>query len=92
MLQFVRNPKFNFIGRRKTAYFISLSLILIGVVSFALRGRDNLGIDFAGGSLQEFRFERPVSTDRLRKALREIDLGDSPIQQYKDKSDILIRT
>jgi len=92
MFQFIRNPKFNFIGRRKIAYFISLSLILIGFTSLALRGRGNLGIDFAGGSLQEFRFERPVSTDRIRKALREIELGDSPIQQYKDKRDILIRT
>ena len=92
MLQFIRNPKFNFIGRRRIAYFISLSLILIGLASLALRGRGSLGIDFAGGSLQEFRFERPVSAERIRKALKEIELGDSPIQQYKDKRDILIRT
>ncbi len=57
-----------------------------------MRGRENLGIDFAGGTLQELRFEKPVSVDKVRGVLKEINLGDSPIQQYKDKRDILIRT
>ena len=92
MFQFIRNPNFNFIGRRKTAYFISLFLIVIGMVSLISRGEQNLGIDFSGGTLQEFRFEKPISADRVREALKEINLGDSSIQQYKDKRDILVRT
>ena len=92
MLQFVREPRFDFIGKRRMAYFVSLSLIIIGVASLALRGRENLGIDFAGGSLQEFRFEKAISAEEVRRALKEIGLGDSPIQQYKGKTDILVRT
>ncbi|MBL7085233.1 MAG: protein translocase subunit SecD, partial [Candidatus Omnitrophica bacterium] len=92
MFQFVRDTHFNFIGKRKTAYFISLCLIVLGIISLSLRGRQNLGIDFAGGTLQEFRFEKPVFPDQIRRALKEIKLGDSPIQQYGDKRDILIRT
>ena len=92
MLQFVRNPQFDFIGRRKVAYLISLVLIVTGCASLCLRGRGNLGIDFAGGTLQEFRFTEPISVDRVREALKDIDLGDSSIQQYKDKRDILVRT
>ena len=92
MFQFIRNPRFDFIGKRKIAYVVSLSLIIIGVTSLALRGKENLGIDFAGGTLQEFRFARPVSINQVREALKEIDLGNSPIQQYRDKRDILVRT
>ena len=92
MFQFVKNPRFDFIGKRKIAYFISLFLIAVGIVSLGARGRENLGIDFSGGSLQEFRFEKAVSADQVRNALKEINLGDSPIQQYKDKRDILVRT
>ena len=92
MLEFVRQPRFDFIGRRKAAYFISLSLIVFGLVSLGLRGRKNMGIDFAGGSLQEFRFARAVAADEVRRALKEIDLGDSVIQQYEGKRNILIRT
>ena len=92
MLQFVRNPQIDFIGKRKITYFISLCLIIVGITSLSLRGRENLGIDFSGGTLAEFRFEKPVSADQIRQVLEEIDLGDSTIQEYKDKRDILIRT
>ncbi|UCB57090.1 MAG: protein translocase subunit SecD [Candidatus Omnitrophota bacterium] len=92
MLQFIRGPHFNVIGKRKAAYVISIVLIIVGLISLGTRGKENLGIDFSGGSLQEFRFEKPISTDEARTALKEIDLGDSPIQQYKDKRNILIRT
>ncbi len=92
MLQFVRGPHFDFIGKRKIAYFLSLLLIVFGIFNLSARGRRNLGIDFSGGSLQEFRFEKEVSADQVRETLKEIGLGDSPIQQYKDKRDILIRT
>jgi SecD/SecF fusion protein len=92
MFQFVRNPQINFIGKRKITYFISLCLIIVGITSLSLRGRRNLGIDFSGGTLAEFRFEKPVSADQIRQVLKEIDLGDSTIQEYKDKRDILIRT
>ena len=92
MLQFVRNPQIDFIGKRKITYFISLCLIIVGITSLSLRGRRNLGIDFSGGTLAEFRFEKPVSVDQIRQVLKEADLGDSTIQEYKDKRDILIRT
>jgi len=92
MFQFVRQPKFDFIGRRKIAYIISLVLIILGVVNLSVRGKENLGIDFAGGTIQEFRFRNPISSDEVREALGEIGLGNSPIQQYQDKRDVLIRT
>ena len=92
MFQFVRNPQIDFIGKRKITYFISLCLIIVGIASLSLRGRENLGIDFSGGTLAEFRFEKPVSVDQIRQVLKEIDLGDSTIQEYSDKRDILIRT
>lgn len=92
MLQLVRKPNFDFIGKRKITYVLSTILIIAGVISLATRGSKNLGIDFSGGSIQEFRFEKEISADQVRDALEEIGLGDSPIQQYKNKTDILIRT
>jgi preprotein translocase SecF subunit len=92
MLQMIREAHFNFIGKRRLAYIISLGLIVFGVVSLTVRGKGNLGVDFAGGTLQEFRFAKPVSADSVRDSLKEIELGSSSIQQYKDKRNILIRT
>ncbi|MFH1245426.1 MAG: protein translocase subunit SecD [Candidatus Omnitrophota bacterium] len=91
MLEFVREPKFDFIGKRKIAYFLSLALIIAGVSSICIRGKKGLGVDFSGGTLQEFRFTQPVSVDKVREILAEIGLGSAQIQQDKGKKDILIR-
>lgn len=92
MLQLIKDCGFDFIGKRKAAYIVSLCLIIAGLISLGVRGEKNFGIDFAGGSIQEFRFAKPVSADRVREALKEINLQNSLIQQYEDKRDILIRT
>ncbi len=43
-------------------------------------------------NLIQLKFQKQTPIKDIRKALKEIGLGDSPIQQYKDKRDILIRT
>jgi len=63
-----QNAKFDFIGKRKYAYIISGSMILISVVSLATRGL-SLGVDFSGGRNYIVRFDEPVKTDNVRKLL-----------------------
>ena len=92
MLQFVKNPKINFIGMRKIAYIISAILIAIGMFNFVKRHEANYGIDFTGGVLQQYRFERVIPLKEIRKTLGEIGTGDVPIQQFADKKEFLIRT
>lgn len=91
MLEFIREPKFDFIGKRKIAYVLSLVLIIGGIGSIVIRGKKNLGVDFSGGTLQEFRFAQAVSVEKVRTSLKEIGLGGAQIQQDKGKRDILIR-
>ncbi len=92
MLQFVRNLKVNFIGMRKIAYVISVILIAIGMFSFAKRAERNYGIDFTGGVLQQYKFEKVIPLENIRTTLGEIGTGDVPIQQFSNKREILIRT
>lgn len=63
-----RDAKFNFIGKRKFAYIISGSMILISLVSLATRGL-SYGVDFSGGRNYIVRFDEPVQTDNVRKLL-----------------------
>ena len=92
MFQLVRNLKINFIGARKKAYIISITLLAIGLFTFINRKEANYGIDFTGGVLQQYRFERVVPLDSIRKSLAEIGAGDVPIQQFSNQKEILIRT
>lgn len=92
MFQFVKNPRFNFIGVRKFAYALSVILIVIGMFAFAKRQEANYGIDFTGGVLQQYKFEKEVALDEIRAVLGESDERDVPIQQFSDKREVLIRT
>jgi SecD/SecF fusion protein len=89
---FPKVPSFKFIGRRYFAYLFSLSLIATGVICFAKRGENNFGIDFSGGTLQEYGFKKQINVSIIRKALKDIGLGDSLIQQIKGTDRFLIRT
>jgi len=75
MIQLFRNPNYNFIGRRRWAYLLSIAFILLGLGSMALKGGLRYGIDFSGGTLIQVRFEKPVAVERIRTALEDIKLG-----------------
>jgi preprotein translocase SecF subunit len=91
MIQLFRDPSFDFIGRRRWAYLISILFILAGVGSMVAKGGLRYGIDFSGGTLIQVRFETPVAVDRIRRALETVQMGDSVIQEFGDAREYLLR-
>lgn len=88
--------KFNFIGKRKIWYTLSLLLIIPGLISIFVQGF-NLGIDFTGGTIMEIKFDKPVTVLEVRDVLKDYGLENSTIQLTeagkKDSSEnIFIRT
>ena len=59
-----RNIRWNWIGKRKIFYGISIAITLIGVISLATRGL-NYGVDFTGGYSYVVRFDTEVSTVKI---------------------------
>ncbi|MCM8770554.1 MAG: protein translocase subunit SecD [Candidatus Omnitrophica bacterium] len=93
MLKLFGTTKFDFIGKRKVFYAISLMVIIAGLILTFIKGKNVLGIDFSGGQLQEYKFKDHVSVDSVRLKLKEIGLSDASIQQFKDNPQVvLIRT
>ncbi len=78
----LKNFYFDFIGKRKIWFIISLAVILAGVAGFLIRGASfNLGIDFLGGSLIEVKFTKEVNTSEVRSVISDMGLGNAIIQQ-----------
>ncbi|GAI78957.1 unnamed protein product, partial [marine sediment metagenome] len=72
------------------AYIISAVIILIGLISIIFQGF-NLGIDFAGGTLIQIRFDKSVSVTEVRSVLNEFNLSQSTIQNLSE-NEFVIRT
>ena len=90
LMDLIGEKKFDFVKNRKTAYFISSVIILIGLISIIFQGF-NYGIDFAGGTLLQIRFDKPVSTTEVRNVLSEFNLSQSTIQNLSE-NEFVIRT
>ncbi len=82
---------FDFMGKIKMTMAISGLVILIGLGSVALSGGLKYGIDFAGGTLIQLQFKTPPDIEVIRDGLKTIALGESTIQEFGSKRDILIR-
>jgi protein-export membrane protein SecD/preprotein translocase SecF subunit len=83
--------KFDFLGKKKLAYTISGTLILIGIISLATRGLE-MGIDFKGGSEIAVQFEKPIDISEIRKDISQIGLGNIEVKTFGDASGVLLRT
>jgi Preprotein translocase subunit SecF len=89
-MDLIRKKKFDFIKNRRMAYIISAVIILIGLISIIFQGF-NLGIDFAGGTLIQIRFDKSVSVTEVRSVLNEFNLSQSTIQNLSE-NEFVIRT
>lgn len=85
------DTKIEFISKRRLFLTLSAVIILIGIIFFIFRGGFNFGIDFAGGTVVQLKFEKDTEIDSVRKGLRGIALGDSVIQHFGSDKEILIR-
>lgn len=81
---------FDFVGRRKIWYILSLLIIVPGLLSLMFRGL-NLGIDFTGGSLLHLQFDKPPAVQEIRSVLDKFDLGSSAYIQTSENT-VNIRT
>lgn len=89
---FTKVTSFDFIGKRKYCYIASAILIIAGMSLFIMRGNANYGVDFSGGTLQQYMFDKPVNLDQVRKVLKDIGHAEAAIQQYGDPREVIIRT
>jgi preprotein translocase subunit SecF len=94
-MQFIKpGINLNFVGKRKIAFVLSLSMILISIASLAVHKGPKYGIDFAGGTLIQVKFDGPVKLADIKSGLATINLGKSSIQGFGEHSEheYLIRT
>jgi len=80
----------NFVGMLKYCVAFSIGLTLLCFISLGWRGL-NYGIDFAGGTLVQLKFNKTTSADDIRKTMVSIGIDDAIIQPV-GKDEVVVRT
>jgi preprotein translocase subunit SecF len=94
-MQFIKpDINLNFIGKRKFAFALSALLILGAMASLMIKGGPRYGIDFAGGTLIQVRFEKSPDLAAVKAGLVTAGMDASSVQSFGEGTDneVLIRT
>jgi SecD/SecF fusion protein len=92
-LQFTKKPNIDFMKVRKVTFSLSGLLVLIGLVAFLqiARGNANMGVDFSGGSLLQYKAEQPFTMAEVRGAFNRNDMQGINLQEVENENRLMIR-
>ncbi|HUI30002.1 MAG TPA: protein translocase subunit SecF [Candidatus Acidoferrales bacterium] len=89
-MRFFPRTSVDFIGKRYIWYTVSATLILLGLITIAIRGL-NYGIDFKGGTELTLSFSPAPDIGAVRSSLDKIGFGDAEIKTFGADNQLLIR-
>lgn len=78
----------DFLKYRKIYYAVSSAMILLGLFGLLKWGL-NLGVEFTGGSIIEYRFENSISTEDLKSVIEEGGIDVQAVQASENKTYIV---
>ncbi len=93
MMRLLSKTRIDFVGLSPFCIILSVAVIGIGMTSFIKNQDAAYGIDFAGGQVQEYRFEKAVDPKVVREQLLAAGIADVTIQQFAESPEtIVLRT
>jgi len=92
-VQFLKKAKIDFIGLKKYAFIFSGILCLLGLIAFVQinRGQANLGVEFSGGTMAQFKAAQSFRLDKVRGALVQRGFKDLELQQVANENILMVR-
>jgi preprotein translocase SecF subunit len=92
MIELIKNPQIDFIGKRRFGFIFSAIIMLMSILVIVIIG-PNFGIDFTGGALLQIKFSQPVTTGQLRSSFARIGKEQAMIQALgAEGREYIIRT
>jgi preprotein translocase subunit SecF len=93
MFEILGKTNIDFMGKRKYTFVFSGVMVVLGIIALVqiARGAANMGIDFAGGTAVQLKFDQPVRIDEARRALESNGLAHAELQEFAQDNKLLIR-
>jgi len=91
-MEFFRYTKtYDFMSKKMITLFISLSLVMASYAILATKGL-NYGIDFAGGTVIQVKYDKAAPIDKMRKLISENELfNGASISEFGSPDEVVIR-
>lgn len=93
MIEIVKDTKIDFMGLKKYTFVFSGLLLLLGLVGTVqiYRGQANLGIDLAGGTSIQMKFQKPFSMGEIRSILAKAGHVGASLQEASGENILLLK-
>ena len=91
-MEFFRYTRtFNFMGKSKIAMIFSIILVLSSYALLATKGL-NYGVDFAGGTIVQVKYDTTAPIDSMRERLKDNELfSGASITEFGSPDEVVIR-
>ena len=92
-LQFTKKPNIDFMKVRTITFSISGVMVFIGLIAFfqIARGSANMGVDFSGGSLLQYKAEQPFSMAEVRGVFTRNGMEGINLQEVENENRLIIK-
>jgi len=92
-LRILHKTNVNFLRIKNITFAVSGILVIIGVIACIqlARGKGNLGVDFSGGSLLEYKASTNFSMTEVREAFRKNGMGDIELQKVENEQRLILK-
>lgn len=87
MLRIVGDTHIPFLKHRFFAYGLSVIVIVLGIATFVMRGQENYGVEFTGGTMTQIQFNKTVEISDLRSRFDAADSKGVVLQHFGPQED-----
>ncbi len=92
-LTLLKRPAIDYMKMRKITFAISGILVVVGLFAFTqlLRGQGNLGVDFAGGSMLQYKASQSYELEKVRKVFSDSDVAGVELQPVTSENRLIVK-
>jgi len=92
-LQLIKKPNLDYMKLRHITYTISAILVGIGMIASVqmARGKANMGVDFAGGTLLQFKASKAFTMDEVRHVFDQHKLEGLDLQEVENEHSLIVK-
>ncbi len=92
-MRFTKKPNFDFMKIKNITFAISGVMVIIGFVALVqiARGHANMGVDFSGGSLLQYKATQDFTMAEVRGAFSRNGMKDINLQEVENEHRLIIK-